>query len=261
MPYVIAICHQKGGVAKTTTAISLGACFVERQHETLMVDLDPQANLTAGVGLNPSEMRRSAADVLLGNDTLLRVSRETNVPGLDVVPSNVDMLMVAQHLHLRVPYEYILRDALSKPELAHYDIVVLDCPTSLGPLTINALTAANLAVIPTQCEYFSMQGLSGILKLINVVRSKTNPKLVYRLLVTMFDQRGSLHTRALAQIQQHFSGSLLETLIGVDAKLRESQLAGRPITVHAPNSRGAQQYRQLAEELLVYVQGQVFQTT
>ncbi|MBF8284417.1 MAG: AAA 31 protein [Anaerolineales bacterium] len=260
MPYVIAICHQKGGVAKTTTTLALGACLVEQQCETLLIDLDPQANLTGGMGVDPAMVRRSAADVLLGNETVLRMSRETSVPGLDLVPSNADMVTVAQFLHVRKPYEYILRDSLARPEVAHYEVVLIDCPPALGPITINALTAANLVIIPTQCEYFSMQALDSVLKLVNLVRAKTNPPLVFRLLVTMFDQRGHLHSRILAHLQQHFGNSLLQTAIGFDSKLRESQLVGQPITVHAKQSRGTQQYRQLAEELLTYVRRQVHPT-
>jgi len=259
MPYVIALCHQKGGVAKTTTTLALGACLVEQQCDTLLIDLDPQANLTTGLGLNPADLHRSAADVLLGNETLLRVSRETGVPGLDLVPSNADMVTVSQYLYLRSPYEYILRDSLARPDAAHYEVVLVDCPPTLGPITINALTAADMVIIPTQCEYFSMQALDSVFKLINLVRVKTNSHLAYRLLVTMFDQRGNLHSRMLAHLQQHFGDSLLQTVIGFDSKLRESQLVGQPVTRHARQSRGTQHYRQLAEELLTYVRRQVFQ--
>lgn len=260
MPYVIAICHQKGGVAKTTTALALGAALVEQQAETLLIDLDPQANLTAGLGFNPVEVRRSAADVLLGNETLLRVSRETRLPGLDLVPSALDMVTVSKYLYLREPFEYVLRDALQRPELAHYAVVIVDCPPALGPVTLNALTAADLCLIPTQCEFFSMQALDSPFQLINLVRAKTNPQLAYRLLVTMFDARGNLHRRVLYHLYQNFPEILLNTVIGFDSKLRESQLIGQPITVHAPQSRGAQQYRQLAEELLTYVRRPILQT-
>ncbi|MEK7326196.1 MAG: ParA family protein [Chloroflexota bacterium] len=254
MPYVISICHQKGGVAKTTTALALGACFVEQRHQTLVIDLDPQANLTTAVGLHPAAMRHSAADVLLGNETLLRVSRETKLPGLDVVPSNPDMLVVSKALYLRSQFEYLLREGLLSKELAFYDFVVIDCPPALGPITISALTASDLVIIPTQCEYFSVQALDGIFQMIRLVRSRTNPRLIYRMLVTMFDQRGHLHSRVLAHMQQRFSDSMLQTVIGVDSKLRESQLVGKPITVHAPHGRGTQQYRQLTQEVLQYVQ-------
>jgi chromosome partitioning protein len=260
MPYVIALSHQKGGVAKTTTALTLGACLVEQHCETLLLDLDSQANLTAGLGVNPAEVRRSAADVLLGNETLLRVSRETGVPGLDLVPSNPDMLTVSKYLFLREPYEYVLREALRQPDLAHYEVVLIDCPPTLGPVTLNALTAADLVIVPTQCEYFSVQALDSPFRLINLVRAKTNPRLAFRLLVTMFDQRGTLHTRVLALLRERFGETILNSVIGFDSKLRESQLLGRPMTVHAPQSRATYQYRQLAEELLTYVRRPVLQT-
>lgn len=260
MPYVIALWHQKGGVAKTTTALSLGASLAERGQATLLIDLDPQGNLTSGVGVDPAQVRGSAADVLLGNETLTAVSRETAWPGLDLVPSNPDMVTLPRWLHLREKYEPLLRAGLAWPEVARYRFVVLDCPPLVGPLTITALTATDLALLPTQCEYFSVQALHNSLELIRLVRGRTNPGLAYRILVTMFDGRGHLHARVLAQLQQHFAPALLQTAIGVDAKVRESQLAGRPLTVHAHSSRAAQQYRQLAEELLTYVQGPVLET-
>lgn len=259
MPYVIAVCHQKGGVAKTTTALALGACFAERQISTLLVDLDPQASLTTGLGFAPAEMKRSASDVLLGLETLPQTIRSTELPNLSVVPSNADMIMAAQCLQSLTRYEHKLRDSLVDAELSRYELALLDCGPSLGPLTITALTAANLAVIPTQCEYFSMQALNSTFELVRAVRARTNPYLKYRLLITMFDLRGRLHSQALGYIQQHFSASLLQTIIGFDSKLRESQVAARPITLYAQGSRGAQQYRQLAEELLTYVQRPVLQ--
>lgn len=260
MPFVIALWHQKGGVAKTTSAIALGACLVERDQRTVLIDLDPQGNLTTGLGLNPAEMTHSAADVLLGNDSVLTLARETALPGLEVVPANADMVTVSRWLHVREGYEPLLRQSLTRPEMAGHAFVLLDCPPMLGPLTIAALTAADLVIMPTQCEYFSVQTLGNSLKLVQTVRARTNARLAYRILVTMFDLRGNLHSRVLAQLQQHFGPALFATHIGFDSKLRESQLAGLPITRHSPNSRGVQQYRQLAEELIAYVQRPVLQT-
>lgn len=260
MPYTIAVCHQKGGVAKTTTTLALGACFAERGIPTLMVDLDPQASLTTGAGLNPADLKRSAADVLLGLEPLSSAIRPTEVPNLNLVPSNADMIMAAQCLQSLVRYEHKLQDSLVEANLSNYQLVLLDCPPSLGPVTIAALTAAQMVVIPTQCEYFSMQALNSTFELVRAVRAKTNSTLKYRLLITMFDLRGKLHSQALSYIQQHFATALLQTIIGFDSKLRESQVAGKPITAYAQLSRGAQQYRQLAEELSVYVQGPVLQT-
>ena len=260
MPYTIAVCHQKGGVAKTTTTLALGACFAERGLPTLMVDLDPQASLTTGAGLNPPDLKRSAADVLLGLEPLSAAIRPTELPNLNLVPSNADMIMAAQCLQSLGRYEHKLQDSLADLNLSNYQLVLLDCPPSLGPVTIAALTAAQMVLIPTQCEYFSMQALHSTFELVRAVRAKTNPTLKYRLLITMFDLRGKLHSQALSYIQQHFATGLLQTIIGFDSKLRESQVAGKPITAYAQLSRGAQQYRQLAEELSVYVQGPVLQT-
>lgn len=253
MSYVIAICHQKGGVAKTTTTLGLGASFVERQAETLIIDLDPQANLTASIGLNTAEMKFSIAELLLGEADLASVRLETSLPGLDIIPSNAAMLTLGRQL-LDIPdYEYRLREVLSGPTVADYELILLDCPPSVGPLTFNALTAADLLVIPTQCEYFSIQALTDMFELVKVVRDRTNPALTYRLLATMFDGRGNFHARMLAQMREYFNEGLLQTIISFDTKLREAQVAGQPITIHAPQSRGAGQYRQLAEELSVYV--------
>jgi chromosome partitioning protein len=253
MPYVIAICHQKGGVAKTTTTLALGACLVEKHAETLMIDLDPQANLTASMGIESAEANYSIAEALMGSADLATVRLETSLPGLDIVPSNAGLFTLNRELYQMADYEYRLRQVLSSPAVADYEFVLLDCPPSIGPLIITALTAADLLLIPTQCEYFSIQALMDMFELVKVVRDKTNPELVYRLLVTMFDKRGNFHARMLAQLQEYFNEGLLQTIIGFDTKLREAQAAGQPITIHAPQSRGAEQYRQLAEELYDYV--------
>ena len=253
MPYIIAICHQKGGVAKTTTTLGLGASFVERGTETLIIDLDPQSNLTSSIGLDSNKMQFSIADGLMGKADLASIRLETSLPGLDIVPANEGMLTVSRDLYQVPDYEYRLRRVLAGPAVSDYGFILLDCPPSLGPLTFNALTAADLLIIPTQCEYFSIQALTDMFEVIHLVREKTNPRLVYRLLVSMFDGRGTFHTRMLEKMREYFKEGMLQTFIGFDTKLRESQLAGQPITIYAPQSRGAQQYRQLAEELNVYV--------
>lgn len=253
-PYVIALCHQKGGVAKTTTSLALAACFAEHDLDTMLIDLDPQGNSTGAMGLNPLAMFHSAADVLLGNGNLVGLSRETGITRLDIIPANADMLTVDRCLHLRSDFEYVLRDQLQRPGMAHYRVVILDCPPALGSLAITALTASDMVIIPTQCEYFSMQAIKNTLTLVETVRAKTNPGLTPRLLVTMFDGRIGLHYSSLEQLRKHFPRAVLKTIIGVDSKLRESQLMQRPITQYATHSRAAQHYRQLTEELLKYVQ-------
>jgi len=253
MPYVIAICHQKGGVGKTTTALALGACFAERGIRTLAVDLDPQANLTFTIGLEPEKAPISVAEVLTGEATPARAVTESTVPGLDIIPSNASMRDISRRLYQIPEYEFLLRWALKEPGLKKYAVGLLDCPPSVGPLTINALSAADLVIVPSQCEYYSIQALTDMFELIHAVRDRTNPALAYRLLVTMFDARGNFHANMLAELREYFKEGLFQTTIGFDTKMREAQAAGLPITIHAPRSRGASQYRQLAEELYPYV--------
>jgi chromosome partitioning protein len=252
MSTVIAVSNQKGGVAKTTTCVSLSAAMVERGFEVLAVDLDPQANLSLSLGLKTHALRRGVADVLLGNASAVSVSRETGIAGLDVLPANPEMHLVEKFLTIRQGYEYTLRTALAAAQT--YDAVLLDCPPSVSALPYAALTAANMLLIPTQCEYFSTSGLGEVLDLVSRVRARTNPHLSYRILVTMFDRQNRLHRGILGQLRAAFGAAVLETTIDVDSKLRESQVFRQPITSYAPNSRAAQQYRALAEELSVYVQ-------
>ena len=252
MPSIIAVGNQKGGVAKTTTTVSLGAALVERGLEVLAVDLDPQANLSLSLGVKRGSVRRGVADVLLGNLTAGSVSRETTVPGLDVLPANADMHLVEKFLTVRQNYEYALREALA--HTARYDVVICDCPPSVGAIPFTALTAAGLLLIPTQCEFFATHGLGEVLELVTRARERTNPKLRYRILVTMFDGRNRIHRTVLAQLRGAFPGAVLETIVEMDTKLRESQVFGQPITTYAPQSRAALQYRALAEELSVYAQ-------
>ena len=253
-PYVIAVCHQKGGVAKTTTVSALGGALAENHKQVMLVDLDPSANLTVGLGLNPFKVEKSAGDVLLGNETLTMVSRETQIPRLDLVPSNGDMKTASQMLAVRPHYETILREGVRRSAMSNYDFVIFDCPPSLGTLVDVALIAADLAILPTQPEYFAVQALGTIFKRIEKLRAEYNPALCYRLLVTMYDQRGNLHTDLLERIKAHYSDALLETVIGFDSKLRASQAAGVPVTTFANNTRAATQYRSLAKEIDTYVE-------
>jgi len=254
MGIVIAISNQKGGVAKTTTCVSLSAAIVEQGHEVLAVDLDPQANLSLALGVNPANLRRTVADVFLGNYTPVSISRETALPGLDLMPANQDLQLVEKLLHVRQNYEHTLRHALSRA--AHYGFVLCDCPPALGSITLNAFAAADLLIIPTQCEYFSAHGLNEVLETVRQVRERLNPRLSYRILVTMFDRRNRIHHTIHEQLKSAFTEALFETVIEIDTKLRESPVVGQPITHYAPNSRAAQQYRALAQELLRYAQQQ-----
>jgi chromosome partitioning protein len=250
MTTIVAIANEKGGVAKTTSTLSIGAALVESGQEILLVDLDPQANLTLALGIQPAEIRRSVADLLLGNTPILSVSRETSVPGLDLIPASGEMLLVERFLYVRQNYEHLLRKALAKASM--YSMVLLDCPPSLGALTINALTASDLLIIPTQCEFFSAHSLREMLDLIRNIRQRSNPTLRYRVMITMLGKT-RVHRALQEQIRSAFGTAVFATAIENDTKLRECPVVGKPITEYAPESRAAQQYRALAQELDEYV--------
>jgi len=257
MTIVVAIANEKGGVGKTTTALSLGAALAELRQQVLLIDLDPQANLTLGVGLRPGQAPASIADVLLGDAALSDILLPTQVAGLSIAPASDDLLQAERFLPVRQDFELILRDALSVS--AHYDSVVVDCPPALGPLTRSALGAADLLVIPTQCEFFSAFALRQVINLVRSVRERVNPSLRYRLLLTMVDLRNTMHRSLAEEIRLAFGAAVFRSAIEVDARLRESPAFGKPITEYAPASRGAQQYRELALELTEHVQATLAQ--
>lgn len=250
MPYIVAIANAKGGVAKTTTALSLGASLVENGQSVLLVDLDPHANLTLSLGLKPPELRQSLADVLMGSQPVSAILLNTEVAGLDLAPANHELTMAEGFLVVRENYELLLSQTLTSIE--GYDTVVLDCPPTLGPLTRSALSAADLLIIPTQPEFFSAHGLRDMLNQIRAVRQRTNPGLRYRLLLTMLDRRNRIHRNLAQHIRTAFSDAVFDTVIETDTRLRESPVFGQPITIFAPNSRAAAQYRDLAQELRKY---------
>lgn len=251
MTCVITIANEKGGVAKTTTAVSLGAALVQNGQQVLVVDLDPQANLTLSLGIKPRSVHRTITDILLGNQDIDSVSQETGVAGLFVAPSNQDLSMAERYLTVRDGYEFILRGALANP--SSHDFIIIDCPPALGPVTHSALVAANLLIIPTQCEFFSANALRDMLNLIRSVRQNSNPQLHYRVLMTMVDLRNRMHRSLLEQIHKAFGTAVFKTIIQTDTRLRESPLFSQPITVYAPSSRGAIQYSELAKEVMQYV--------
>jgi len=250
MTMTIAISNQKGGVAKTTTCLSLGACLAQMGTTVLLIDLDPQANLTLSMGLKPDELRHTVDDALLGNASLVSVSRETAVFGLDIVPASHSLVLLDKILYGRQGYEFYLKNGLEMMGQGFYDVVLMDCPPSFGTLTLNALTAADLLIIPTQCEFFAARSLRRIIEMVKLVREKTNPKLTYRVLVTMFDRRNRISRLIFEQMRQGMSSALFKTIIEVDVKLKESPVYGQPITLYAPNTRGALQYGALAKELM-----------
>lgn len=273
-PLVIAVANQKGGVAKTTTAVSLGGALARSGNEVLLVDLDSQANLTLALGKDPTRVRGSITDVLFHAASLLSVSRETTIPGLDLVPANSGMELAERFLPIRKDYETILRRTINSElrpvpvDPAHpaegvsfernfpaieYEYVILDCPPFMGAVTLNALIAADLLIIPTQSEFFSAHALRTMMSTIHQVRTQQNPDLVYRILVTMLDKRNRIHRQIRDQIYKTFGEGVFQTVIEVDTKLRESVIEGKPIMYVKALSRSALQYESLAQEIISYV--------
>ena len=252
MSSIIAISNQKGGVGKTTTCVSLGAYLADLGHPTLIVDLDSQANLTFAAGYDPDTVEWALPDLLEEDDLAggeNAAIQSTNIPKLDLLPGDVRLAASEQILFQKAGYETSLLKILS-PLREKYSYILIDCPPSLSALTLIALTAAVLVLIPVQCEYYSARGLIRLVDVVDAVRNHTNPYLDYRLVITMFDRRNKISFKVYEQIVQNFQDKILNTIIGIDTKLKESAIVGEPILTYAPVSRSAQAYHQLAEEIL-----------
>jgi chromosome partitioning protein len=251
MAFIIAMSNEKGGVAKTTSTLSLGAALAEMNQRILLMDLDPQANLSLALGCEPGAVEVTSANVLVENAALRTAIQKTDVTNLDLVPSNARIESAEQYLPMRSNYLSTLRTSFENG-LLPYDYVLLDCPPALGAITLNAISAADLLIIPTQAEYFSAYALRNMMGSIRRVRQETNPNLAYRILVTLLDRRNRTHRNIFEQLQTTFGQGVFTTVIEIDTKLRESPIAGMPITHYKPSSRGSQQYRVLAQELMEY---------
>ncbi len=251
MAYVIAMSNEKGGVAKTTSTLSLGAALAELHYRVLLVDLDPQANLSLALGIEAEEAAITSANVLIEGTAIKTAIHKTEINRLDILPSNFRIENAEQFLPMRTQYLTTLREALEADQLP-YDYILLDCPPALGAITLNALSASNLLIIPTQAEYFSAYALRNMMGTIRRIRQEVNPGLAYRILVTLLDRRNRTHRNIFEQLQATFGQGVFTTVIEIDTKLRESPIAGVPITQYKPTSRGSQQYRVLAQELIEY---------
>jgi chromosome partitioning protein len=248
----IAISNQKGGVAKTTSCISLGACLAEKGLKTLVVDFDPQVNLTLTAGYEPEDLDWSIADFISKTEETFdptQAVQTLELPGLDLLPADQRLVDLEVNTRSYPGYELFLRHALA-PFQRVYDYILIDCPPSMGSLTVMALTAADLALIPMQCDYFATRGLMSLLEIVSAVKERTNPALTYALFVTMFDARPLISRRMLEQLRQNFPDTLFETVIGLDTRLRESVMAREPIVTYASSTRASSQYRSLAAELI-----------
>ena len=251
MTHYIAVANEKGGVAKTTSVVSLGGALTELGYEVLVVDMDPQANLTLGLGNHPSEVNGSIADVMMNAVAPQKVSIPTSIEGLYLLPSNAEMLLAERFLPIRNNPEVILRDQIRND--LPYDYVIFDCPPSLGAITLNALNASDMLIIPSQPEYFSVYALRNMMSTIRQVREEHNPQLLYRVLITMVDFRNRTHRTLTEQLRATFKDGLFNTIIQTDTKLRESPIVGLPVTSYYSRTRSADQYRALAQEIIQHV--------
>jgi chromosome partitioning protein len=251
LTHVIAIANQKGGVGKTTTAINLAGALAEEGCRTLLIDMDPQANLTAGVGINLNTVQQSMADVLAdGRATLGDVILVTETAGIDVAPAHIDLASTEGELFTALGREQILREAM-REVIDPYDYVIIDCPPNLGLLTVNGLVAADSVIIPVQTQYYAMKGLNNLVKVINAIRLKLNRDLkVLGLLPTFFDGRTNLAKDMLDELRVVGDHHVFNTIIRTTVKLGEAPLVGRPITSYAANSDAARTYRELAREVI-----------
>src|SRR6185295_7235446 len=248
---VIAIANQKGGVGKTTTAINLAGALEEQGYRVLCIDMDPQANLTAGLGINLNTVERSMADVLAdGRATLADVIRPTDGAGIDIAPANIDLASTEGELFTALGREQVLRDAL-EGQVDAYDFVLIDCPPNLGLLTVNGLVAANSVIIPVQTQYYAMKGLNNLVKVINMIRMKLNRDLrILGLLPTFYDSRTNLARDMLDELRVVGDHHVFSSIIRNTVKLGEAPLVGRPITTYAGSSEAARTYRELAREVV-----------
>ena len=253
MTKIIAVSNEKGGVAKTTTTISLGAALVDLGLHVLLIDLDAQANLTLALGLEPGESENTSSNIMLDNAPLLSARRKTDVENLDLIPSSSRIETSEQFLPVRTNYTTILKRAIANEANLPYDYILFECHPALGAITQNALAAADLLLIPTQAEYFSAYALRNMMTLVRRIRDEDNPNLAYRILVTMLDSRNRTHRNIHDQLRSTFGEGVFNTVIEIDTKLRESSIAGLPISRYKPSARGATQYQVLAQELIEYV--------
>lgn len=249
---VISIANQKGGVGKTTCSINLGGALAERGYRVLCMDMDPQANLTVGLGISLSDVHASMSDVLSDDRVALdEIVRQTETPGLWVAPATLELASTEVELFTAIGREMVLRDAIGGWADRQFDVVIIDCPPTLGLLTINSLVASSRVIIPVQTQYYAIKGLTALIKVINTIKMKLNHDLeVLGLLPTFFDGRTVLAREMLENLHQLGDHRVFKTMIKNTVKLGEAPLTGKPVTEYATNSSAARAFRDLAQEVI-----------
>ncbi len=255
MGKIIAIANQKGGVGKTTSTVNLGASLATLGKKVLLIDIDPQGNATSGVGVNKGDLNECVYNILVEESQVEEVCVPTDVPNLDIIPATIQLAGAEIELVPATKRESKLKLALSDVKKS-YDYILIDCPPSLGLLTLNALTAADSVIIPVQCEFYALEGLSQLLNTIRLVQKHLNTELMIEgVLLTMLDARTNLGLQVIEEVKMYFQDKVYKSIIPRNVRLGEAPSHGQPITVYDPNSRGAIEYMKLAKEVIEVGEG------
>lgn len=250
MGRVIAIANQKGGVGKTTTAINLSACLAEKGQKVLAIDMDPQGNMTSGLGLDKESVNKTVYDLIIGNADVDEVLQENALENLDILPTSIDLSAAEIELIGVEEKEFIVRDAI-KDIRDNYDYIIIDCPPSLSMLTINAMTTADTVLVPIQCEYYALEGLSQLIHTVELVKERLNPRLeIEGVVFTMYDARTNLSLQVVENVKDNLQQAIYKTIIPRNIRLAEAPSYGMPISQYDPRSAGSESYMKLADEVM-----------